>query len=76
MAEDFDSYNHVGVFGAPYMIVLSAKTIDVDFVFLHFVIEDSFGRAEQPRGFCAISAGGLERILDEILLISRNSFVE
>src|SRR5688500_18080578 len=44
----------------------------IDGVALRRVVEDAFGGVEQPRGFRAVAACGLERVLDEVALEGRH----
>src|SRR5687767_9925028 len=57
-------------------MLLSAKSIHVQSVLSHLVVEDAFGGAQQPRCFCPVSARRLESIEYEIALVSGNGFAQ
>ena len=50
--------------------ISTAEPIAIDRVLPHFVIDDALGRSQQPRRFGAIAAGGLQRVEDDIFLVS------
>ena len=51
---------------------LPSEAVDVYFVLPYFVIEDTLGCAQKPRGLGAITSSGFQCILNEILFVCRD----
>src|SRR5688572_4777355 len=57
-------------------MLLSAKTIHIQGVLPHLVVEDALGGAQQPGCFRAVPSRGLERVENEIALVSGNRLAQ
>jgi hypothetical protein len=64
-------------FGPPVSpSLLSPKALAIDSVVLDLVVDDPFRGTEQPSGLSAVAARGLERVLNEVLLVGCHGFPE